>query len=490
MRIAASAWYELYSPEKCAKRVRLIAAGEQGAEAGPYERVLEELGRRHELDYLATLEPAFRIEGHTDEERQAATLKAIQASAQVIYQPFFKTQLSVEGESVELVGNPDFLVRTDHGYVVRDAKLARHTSRDEKPEIHYQLQAYAYLLEAVAERTPAALEVYDGLRLIQTVEYEGPQAFLTALGQLVRLRRSPMDTYEPNGWSKCLACPFKGTCWAAAEARRDVSLVYGVSQEMAKSLQEAHIATISDLAGMDERELSRMPYRWGQQIRTIKNAAGSLIRAAKALEGNREIPILPPEFPQSANYVSFDLEGLPPGYEVDERIYLWGIQVFGANPGPYQGITSDFGEDGDRNGWMKFLEAMSTVFDQHGDIPLIVYSSYEATHVRLYLRRFGDWNGVGERVLRNIWDMLPAVKKAVALPLYSYSLKQVELHVGFERSQDEFGGSWSVAQYIKAIETRDPTLRDSIVDEILTYNREDLAATWAVFGWLREIPQN
>ena len=71
------------------------------------------------------------------------------------------------------------------------------------------------------------------------------------------------------------------------------------------------------------------------------------------------------------------------------------------------------------------------------------------------------------------------------LPLSSYSLKEVEKYVGFKRSQTEYGGSWSIAKYIEATETRDEDSRKKLVGEILIYNQEDLAATWAVFEWLR-----
>jgi predicted RecB family nuclease len=72
------------------------------------------------------------------------------------------------------------------------------------------------------------------------------------------------------------------------------------------------------------------------------------------------------------------------------------------------------------------------------------------------------------------------------LPLASYSLKVVEEYVGFQRTQDEYGGSWAMAQYIEATETEDEVTRNKLVDEILKYNEEDLAATWAVLCWLRE----
>jgi len=42
-----------------------------------------------------------------------------------------------------------------------------------------------------------------------------------------------------------------------------------------------------------------------------------------------------------------------------------------------------------------------------------------------------------------------------------------------------------MAQFILATETDDETERSGLMAEILKYNEEDLAATWAVFEWLR-----
>jgi predicted RecB family nuclease len=42
-----------------------------------------------------------------------------------------------------------------------------------------------------------------------------------------------------------------------------------------------------------------------------------------------------------------------------------------------------------------------------------------------------------------------------------------------------------MAKYIEATETQDVRLRQQLLDQILLYNKEDLAATWAVFEWLR-----
>lgn len=42
-----------------------------------------------------------------------------------------------------------------------------------------------------------------------------------------------------------------------------------------------------------------------------------------------------------------------------------------------------------------------------------------------------------------------------------------------------------MAQFIRATETDDEAKRNALMADILKYNEEDLAATWAVFEWLR-----
>jgi predicted RecB family nuclease len=54
-----------------------------------------------------------------------------------------------------------------------------------------------------------------------------------------------------------------------------------------------------------------------------------------------------------------------------------------------------------------------------------------------------------------------------------------------KRTQEEYGGDWSMAKYIEAIELQDEAQRATVMDEILTYNQDDLKATWAVLEWLK-----
>ena len=182
----------------------------------------------------------------------------------------------------------------------------------------------------------------------------------------------------------------------------------------------------------------------------------------------------------------FDLEGLPPQLDDLEKVYLWGMQVYGKNPGEFLGVTSGFGVDGDREGWEKFLQTADAIFAEYGDIAFVHWHHYERTHIQMYIDRYGDSNKIAARVLRNLLDLLPITKNSIVLPLPSYSLKVVEQYVGFKRTQDEYGGSWAMAMFIFATETNDENERNARMAEILKYNEEDFAATWAVFEWLRK----
>src|SRR6185437_10573938 len=141
------------------------------------------------------------------------------------------------------------------------------------------------------------------------------------------------------------------------------------------------------------------------------------------------------------------------------------MQVYGKHPSKFLGVTSGFGIDGDREGWNAFLEAANAILVEYGDIPFVHWHHYEKTHIQMYVQRYGDLSGVAERVLRNLFDLLPTTRNSIVLPLPSYSLKVVEEYVGFRRTQDEYGGSWAMAKFILATETDDEAERKCLMAE-------------------------
>jgi predicted RecB family nuclease len=318
------------------------------------------------------------------------------------------------------------------------------------------------------------------------VPYDGGFAALAELSKILELKRLGAEPYEPVGWTKCTGCGFHDHCWQKAEANQDVSLVMDVDQGLARALNASGTRSAADLlANFDVTTLSELKRPRGKGEQKVGKRAEKILMYADVLCSGQEQILAPPIIPASDNYVMFDLEGMPPNLDDLDKIYLWGMQVYGNRPSPFLGVTASFGENGDREGWFDFLRAAKKIFDEYGDIKFVHWHHYEKTHVNQYIDRHCDLDGIANRVLSNLLDLLPITKSSVALPLASYSLKVVEGYVGFQRTQEEFGGAWSMAQFILATETNDEAERNRLMAKILTYNEEDLAATWAVFEWLR-----
>jgi predicted RecB family nuclease len=468
-------------------RVYLREHAAPEAEPGAYDEIIERLGRLHEQSHLASLGAYEDISAVEREQQAARTLGAIRTRVPVIYQGEFRVQATISGILVEVVGRPDYLILDGDNYVIRDSKLSRQVDEKHHEEIALQVQLYGWLYEQAVGISAKRLEVHTGSGTIVEVSYDGGTAALAKLAEVLTIKQMATEPYEPVGWSKCGSCGFNETCWTRALEQQDVSLVMEVDQGLARQLHTDGICTATELvSGYDATRLSELKRPWGAKQQKVGKKADRILLNAEVLTSKQERILATPALPASENFVMFDLEGLPPQLDDLEKVYLWGMQVYGKNPGKFIGATSGFGADGDRKGWNAFLNAADDIFKEFGDIPFVHWHHYERVHIEMYVARFGDNPaGVAARVLRNLLDLLPITKASVILPLPSYSLKVVEQYVGFKRTQDEYGGSWAMAQFILATETDDEAKRNSLMSEILKYNEEDLAATWAVFEWLR-----
>jgi predicted RecB family nuclease len=390
------------------------------------------------------------------------------------------------GTELEIVGVPDFLILDGGGYLIRDSKMARRIDEDNHPEILLQVQLYGWLFEKSCGAAPKRLQVHSGTGEIVAVHYDGGKSALQELERLMTIKRLTVEPYEPVGWTKCLGCGFTDRCWARAAKNCDVALVYCVDQSLARTLHSQGVRTREELlANFDPTSLSELKRPYGNREQRVGKAAERILKFADAMEKQQEILLSAPAIPPHKNYVMFDLEGMPPHLDELDKIYLWGAQVFGENPSEFKVAMSGFGADGDREGWIGFLENAKQIFEAYGDIPWVHWAPYEETYLRRYVERFGDPEGVAGRVEGNLLDLLKVTRDSVVLPLPSLSLKVVEDYVGFERTEAEYGGAWAMATFIEATEASDEKKRKGLMDKIVAYNKEDLEATWAVFKWLK-----
>jgi predicted RecB family nuclease len=486
MKITASDFYTFFRPSKCDVRIYFRNLGIEESAPSPYDEVLRRLGERHEKNHLATFPNYVDLSVVSKDQREQRTREEIEKGSPVLYQPFFRAQKVMDGVECEIVGEPDFLIREQGNYIIRDSKISRRINDKDHPEILRQLELYGWLYEQTLGPPPSSLQVHSGTGEIVEVPYDGGISALQLLKDILTLKLTTSEPYSPVGWTKCGKCGFSYRCWDNAEKKCDVALVAGVDQGLAIALREERIQTVHEfLSAFNEARLADFQRPWGSRTQKVGKRAAAIIRMAQALALKKEIFLQPPAIPDYPNYVMFDLEGLPPHLDELDKVYLWGVQVFGDKPSDFLAAVAGFGESGDREGWFDFLTRAKEIFLEYGDIPFIHWANYELIKLNMYIERFGDPEGIAARVRANLRDLLLITQNSIALPLPSYSLKVVEKYVGFKRKLEEYNGEVAMAKYIEATETEDESLRSQVLNEILAYNKEDLEATWAVFQWLR-----
>src|SRR5713226_4837441 len=135
MVLTASDFYTYHQPSKCDLRVYLRHRGEQEAPPGPYDEVIRHLGQLHEKAHLATFPKVLDLSSGTREERIQRTKEAVGSGTPVIYQSVLKVTMELNGVRCEVLGEPDFLLTGNGGYVIRDSKISKRITEKYHPEI-------------------------------------------------------------------------------------------------------------------------------------------------------------------------------------------------------------------------------------------------------------------------------------------------------------------------------------------------------------------
>jgi len=209
LAIKPSDFHTLYRPSKCALRLYLQQKGIEPVLPGAFEQVLFRLGQRHEKKHLSTFPEFTDLTGKSSER----TVDEIQRGSPVIYQGELRHQIQIDGNLVELVGIPDFIIKEGSGYFIRDCKIARHTTEDRHPEIPRQLQIYGWLFEKNTGKRPLKLEVLKGNGSIELIDYGGETEARSHLKELLEVMVLPEEPYSPVGWSKCVSSVSMTRAW-------------------------------------------------------------------------------------------------------------------------------------------------------------------------------------------------------------------------------------------------------------------------------------
>ena len=440
--------------------------------ASRYRLLLAQRGKDHEARILGsrrpglaplsfeTAEAGFRLvlEGMVDGVRALA-------GPPLLYLP--------EG----LTGRPDLLERIEgipsrfgpYAYRVVEIKSARHLA-----EAHRVQAAFYNLLLGRIQgvEAPSVIlingdgqvfeQAWEGLRPALREALEGTRAIVSRL-----VEPEPIRGASPWPW----------TAYAdrQAEARQDLSLLPGVGEATREALRGAGLKTVSDVAGVAESALARLPRIGAGRAGGLKAAATALLtgRPVRIQSGRVPLPTAPVE-------VFVDLEGagpLDPSGDLLPFDYLIGTLIrrggevlyrpfLAASPAEEERITGDF---------VAFCEAFPAA-------PLYHWHTYERTRLKVLFGRHGIPQGRAASVLGRLTDLHRLATRAVAFPVPGTGLKAVARALGFSWRLADVDALESVVLFLEY--AADPAGRADALARILTYNEDDCRATAFVKDWL------
>jgi uncharacterized protein len=512
------------------ERAALAGLVERPHQDDPELDVLRRRGEVHELRYLADLEAegrrVVRIERDDDVERgerirrQAdATLAAMQAGADVIYQATF-----FDGR---WLGYADFLIRVEAirpeersvwgpwHYEVADTKLAHHV----KAGAVLQICSYIDQLQRLQQVLPREMRVVLGgsahevatLRVGDFMAYyrAAKRRFETAvLG--TEGAPPPQPAYPPNGTypepvEHCDVCRWSVLCQARRRADDHLSLVAGISTHQRKALRSRGIETLTALAG------SPLPFDPPLDGASAASAERVREQARIQLEGRGRMPpihelLLPapgePIDPERGlatlpepdpGDLFFDIEGDP--YAFDDGIdYLFGVldtqDRFTAFWSFDPARPEEIDLAGEKVAFEKFIDFVTERRKRHPGMHVYHYAPYEPTALKRLMGRHATREAEVDELLRGgiLVDLFRAVRQGLRASVESYSIKKLEPIYGFTREIDlRDAGSSIVAfeQWLELGDTDRPT--SDILDRISGYNRDDVISNARLRDWLERL---
>lgn len=481
-------------------RGRLAAAGITGPAGTPFAGTdaLLEIPRVH--GDLSEVERA-----------QQQTVAALQAGVPVIVQGTFvdrdHSPASGPGDTaIAFVGYADFLERMPSGaYRVLDSKLARRA----KVTALLQLAAYAEQLERLDIAVDPEVALILGTREPSIHRLDDIAPVLRARrNRLHRLLRERMAADAPLAWrsegvTHCRSCAW---CTSEIAAHDDVSQVAGLTGAQWQKLGVAGIASLGQLAALDDGEAAGVASASGiprSTLDTLRLQGSLQAQAAGAPAGSpppvhvRDAAALHALPAPSPGDVYFDFEGDPLYTEDDPT--RWGLDyLFGmVDTAPEGGVGAftpywahSFADE--RAALLAFLADIDARRREHPDLHVYHYAAYERTHLRSLTARHGVGEDIVDDWLRSglLVDLYPVVTKALRIGSPSYSIKYLEPLYWREAREGAAvaRGDDSVAEYVRARELReqgDTAGWQRIIRDIGDYNKVDCESTARLARWLR-----
>ena len=440
-------------------------------------------GFEHEATVLARLEelhgPADRIPaGGSLVDRARLTRAAIERGAALIYQGALTKEA--------WLGYPDFLLRTGAvqaaGFQPEDAKL----SRKAKGEYVLQLGIYAELLEALFGVPVQSGMVHVAAGDPEIFDLRRTRYILKRLMRdFERFVADEKRSTKPRPCAACAQCDYKPRCedeWRKADSP---FFVAGLSGAQVVKLAAAGVHTLSQVAalslatkidGMGAETVAKLSAQARLQLDARNNGKHTFELLPRSR--GRGFAMLPA--PDDGD-LFFDMEGDPLAGEGLE--YLFGM--FGRPAGAKDPEFRPIWAHKPSEEKAAFESAMRLFVDQIGRHPgahIYHYAAYEPTALKRLAMRYATMEAELDQLLRErrFVDLYRVVVQSLRASTETYSLKDLEVLYGHERTGDVTTASDSIVEYERWCLTKD----NAILDSIAHYNKDDCVSTAQLRDWI------
>ncbi|WP_256840726.1 TM0106 family RecB-like putative nuclease [Ornithinimicrobium cryptoxanthini] len=480
----------------CAHATTLDLQLARGERERPEDGVDEQLqliftkGLQHEQGYLGALrdrglEVVEIAARGSHAEREVATVEAMYAGAQVIYQAAFAAG--------SWVGVADFLLRVDRpselgdwSYDIADTKLARHL----RTAALLQMASYARHVERIQGVAPEQLVVVTGDSKEHPWRLIDVESYARRARERLEVAVAEAAPTQSVKVAHCARCRWLPVCEAEWEERDDLVLVAGLRADQRERLAEVGVTTMSQLAVATDEQLAQVLNRTVRErlrsqaaLQVRERETGEPAYALLPLCEGEGLELLPEP---DAGDVYLDFEGDPFADDGAGREYLAGVWT------PDGQFLAWWAHDRDEERVLTddLLTWLDARWQQFPGMHIYHYAAYEQTALKRMAQQHATAETELDMLLRGgrFIDLYAVVKQSLQISKASYSIKKLEAfyweHTRSGEGDEVTDALSSVIEYERWL--AEGRQDQSILDRLRDYNREDVRSTHALHEWLEE----
>ncbi len=450
----------------------------------PTTKLLQEKGIEHEVACLEN----WRREGKTIAEIPAKaplskqlddTREALHDGVDVIYQALLFRQ--------PWRGYPDFLIKCEKpsmlgnfSYEVLDSKLAKNP----KPGHIIQLCLYTELLAEIQKVQPREMHLVLGDNKLASFGVDDFFYYYSHAKKRFEnfLPRLPKKS-DPEPCQHCRFCNWQDRCRAEWEKNSHLSLVANIQRPQIKSLWQAGIKTVAELA--DTTLDTSVPDLKPETFARLRSQAR--LQSYKKRTGQDQIEMIPPvvgkgfsRLPEpNRGDLFFDLEGDP--FYQNGLEYLFGFYCPGEPHAIYRSLWAHNHVE-EKLVFENFMGFVTQHLRQHPQAFIYHYNHYETSALKRLACRYATYEEPLDNLLRQnkFIDLYRVVVESIRTSEPGYSLKNLETCYMGERTEEVATAAESIVVYNKWCQTGEPHL----LEELAAYNKVDCISTYKLRDWL------